>query len=84
MVRRTELSESSTSTPRDVRVLQSVCEHLDDLVVAPEVGEVFERQVDRTDHRAGAAQLVKLVGLSLSEGHVTTIHPRADAPLHSG
>jgi hypothetical protein len=58
-------------------------EHFEDLVVAPEVGEVFERQVDRADHSAGAAQLVKLVGLSLSEGHVTTFHPRADAPLHS-
>ena len=82
-MRSTQLSESSTSTPSDVRVLQSVGEHFDDLVIAPEVGEVFERQVDRADHRAGAAQLVKLVGLSWPEGHVTTFHPRADAPLHS-
>ena len=82
-MRPTQLSESSASTPSDVWVLQSVCEHFDDLVVAPEVGEVFECQVDRADHRAGAAQVAKLVGLSLSEGHFTTIHPRADAPLHS-
>ena len=82
-MRRTQLSESSTSTPSDVRVLQGVGEHFDDLVVAPEVGEMLERQVDRPHHRAGAAQVAKLVGLSLSEGHVTTIHPRADAPLHS-
>ena len=83
-MRRTQLGESSTSTARDVRVLQGNSEHFDDLVVAPEVGEVFERQVDRPDHRPGAAQLVKLVGLSLPKGHVPTIHLRADAPLHFG
>jgi hypothetical protein len=82
-VRHTQLSESPTSTPVDIRALHSVGEHFDDLVVSPEVGEVLERQVDRTDHRAGAAQVAKLVGLSLSDGHATTIHPRADAPLHS-
>jgi hypothetical protein len=60
-----------------------VGQHFEDLVVAPEVGEVFECQVDRADHRAGAAQFAELIGLSLSKGHVTTIHPRADAPLHS-
>ena len=71
------------SAPGDVRVFHGVRKHVDDLVVAPEVGEVFEREVDRADHGAGAAQIAKLVGLSLSEGHVTTIHPCADAPLHS-
>ena len=70
-------------TRSDIRVFHRVGEHVDDLVVAPEVGEVFERQVDCTNQRAGTAQVAKLVGLSLSEGHVTTIHPRADTPLHS-
>jgi hypothetical protein len=59
-------------------------EQVDDLVVAPEVGKVLERQVDRTAHCAGAAQVAKLVELSLTAGHVPTIDPSADAPLHSG
>ena len=70
----------ATARARDVA---AVAERMRGLGFAPEVGEVFECQVDRTDHRAGAAQVAKLVGLSLSEGHFTTIHRRADASLHS-
>ena len=77
-----QLSESLASTPSDIRVFDGVGEQVDDVVVSPEVGEVFERQVDRTDHRAGAAQVAEFVELSLSAGHATTIHPRADPPLH--
>jgi hypothetical protein len=82
-VRRTQLSESPASAASNIGLLHCVGQHFEDLVIAPEVGEVFERQVDRPHHRAGAAQVAKLVGLSLSQGHCTTIHPRADAALHS-
>lgn len=82
-MRHTQLGESPAGAPGDFRVLQRAGEHFDDVVVAPEVSEMFERQVDRPGHRARAAQVAKLVGLSLAEGHVATIHPRADAPLHS-
>ena len=81
-MRRTQLSESLTSTPSGIGVLDRLGEHFDDLVVAPEVGEVFERQVDRTDYCTSGAQVAKLIELSLTAGHATTIHPRADAPLH--
>jgi hypothetical protein len=82
-VRRTQLSESPASTPSNTRVLDGPSEQLDDLVVSPEVGEVLERQVDRPDHPASGTQVSKLVELSLTLGHATTIHPRADAPLDS-
>jgi hypothetical protein len=83
-VRRAKLSESLTSSPSDIGVLDCLGEHVDDLLVAPEVDEVFERQVNRPDYRANGTQVAKLVELSLSAGHATTIHPRADAPLHFG
>jgi hypothetical protein len=82
-VRRTQLSESLTNTPGGVGAGDGLGEHLDDLVVAPEVDEVLERQVDRAAHGAYGTEIAKLVGLSLTAGHVTTIHPRPDAPLHS-
>jgi hypothetical protein len=81
-MRLAQLSESLMRTPIGIGVRDGLGEQNDDLVVASEVGEVFERQVDRADHSAGAAEIAKLVGLSLSEGHATTIHPGADAPLH--
>ncbi len=81
-MRRTQLSESLTSRLTAIGLLDSLREQVEDLAVAPEVGEVLERQVDRTDDRAGGAQVAKLVELSLTAGHATTIHPCADAPLH--
>jgi hypothetical protein len=82
MVRRTQLGESMVSTLRRLRVLDRAGELVDNLVISPEMGEVFEREVDRADHRAGAAQVTEFVELSLSAGHVVTIRPRADSPLH--
>lgn len=64
-------------------MLEGLGEQLDDLVVAPEVDEVFERQIDRTDYCASGTQGAKLIELSLTAGHAMTIHPRPDAPLHS-
>lgn len=81
-MRRTQLSESLTSTPSGIGMLDGLGEQVDDLVVSPEVGEMFERQVDRTEQCAGAAQVAKLVDLSLLAAHAPTIHPRPDAPLH--
>lgn len=71
------------SSASGIAVLHCLGEQSDDLVVAPEVVEVFERQIDRTDDRANRAQVAKLVELSFTPGHVTTIHRRADAPLNS-
>jgi hypothetical protein len=82
-VRRTQLSEPLASAPSNTRVLDGLCEQVDDLVVSPEAGEVFKPQVDRTDQSASGTQISKLVQLSLTAGHATTIDPPADAPLHS-
>jgi hypothetical protein len=81
-VRRTQLCESLTSTSGGVGMLDRLGEQGNNLVVAPEVDEVFERQVDRTDYCTSGTQVAKLVELSLTAGHATTIHPRPDAPLH--
>ncbi len=82
-MRRAQLGESLPSTPTCVGALDGLGEQVDDLVVASEVGEVFERQVDRTGHCVGGTQIAELVELSLTAGHALTIHPRPDAPLHS-
>jgi hypothetical protein len=82
MLPRTQLSESLASTLGRLHVRDGVGDQLDDFVVSPEVGEVFEREVDRADHRARAAQVTEFVELSLSAGHAVTIRPRADSPLH--
>jgi len=82
-VRRAQLSESLAGAPSDTSVLDGPIEHGDDLVVSPELGEVLERQVDRPAHSTGGAQCLKFVEMSLTAGHATTIHPYADAPLHS-
>jgi hypothetical protein len=84
MVRRTQLRESVASTLMRLHVLDSVGEQVDDVVVAPEMGEVFEREVDRSDYRARATQVAEFVELSLSAGHAVTIRPGADSPLHRG
>ena len=81
-MRRTQLSESLTSRLTAIGLLDSLREQVDDLAVAPEVGEVLERQVDRSDYCASGTQVAELVELSLTAGHAATIHPRADAPLH--
>jgi hypothetical protein len=66
-----------------IGLLDRFGEEPNDLVVAPEADEMFVRQVDRTDYCASGTQVAKLVELSLTAGHVTTIHPHADAPLYS-
>jgi hypothetical protein len=83
-VRRTQFNEALASRPGDIRVLDGPSEQVDDLPVSPEVGEVLERQVDRSGHSAIGTEVSKLVELSLTAGHATTIHPRADALLHFG
>jgi hypothetical protein len=84
IVRRAQFNEALACTSSDTRVVDGPSEQVDDLGVSPEVGEVLERQVDRSGHSASGTQVTKLVELSLTAGHATTIHPRADAPLHSG
>lgn len=69
--------------PGNTGGLDGPSKQIDDLVVPPKVGEVLEREVDRTDHSAGGTQVSKLVAMSLTPGHATTIHPCADAPLDS-
>jgi hypothetical protein len=62
-------------------VLDGGGEQVDDVVVSPEVREVFEREVDRANHGARAAQVTEFVELSLSAAHTVTMRPRADFPL---
>ena len=64
------------------RVLEGRGEQIEDVVVSPELGEVFEREIDRTVRCASTAQVAELGELSLSAGHVVRIHRRADFPLH--
>ena len=81
-MRLAQLGKSVTSTVSCLRVLDGIGEKVDDVVVAPELSEVFERQIDRADHGTRAAQVTKFVELSLSAGHARTLHPPADPPLH--
>jgi hypothetical protein len=50
-------------------VLDSSGDQVDNVVVAPEASEVFEREVDRADHCEAAAEVTDFVELSLSAGH---------------
>ena len=81
MTRRAHLGESVASTLGRLCALDGAGEQGDDVVVSPKVGEVFECEVDRADHRAGVAQVTEFVELSLSAGHAVTIRPGADSPL---
>jgi hypothetical protein len=83
MVRLAQLSESLTSAGAGIGGRYGLRQQADDLFVASETGEVFERQVDRPNHCAGGTEFAKLDGLSLTAGHAMTIHPAPDATLHS-
>ena len=76
---RTQLGETLARSPSETRVLDGPIEQVDDLVVSPEVGKVLERQINRPANSAGCTQVSKFVEVSLTAGHATTIHPRADA-----
>ena len=82
-MRRAQLGEALAGVPGDGGFVECPCEQIDDLVVASEMGEVLERQVDRPGNSAYGTQGSKLVELSLTTAHASTIHGRADAPLHS-
>jgi hypothetical protein len=56
----------------------------DDLVVAPERGDVLERQVHGPGQPTRATQRAQLVELSLAASHGTTLDERADPALGSG
>ena len=62
-------------------VVDGLGEEVDDVFVAPEGGEVFERQVHRPGHLTRRAQRSQLVDLSLMAGHERTVPLRADLPL---
>jgi hypothetical protein len=81
-MRLAQLRKSETSTVSCLREFDGIGEKVDDVVVSPELSEVFERQIDRADHGAGPAQVTEFVELSLSAGHASTLHLRADRPLH--
>ena len=57
-------------------------EKIDDLVIAPELGEVLERKIDGAPHCAGAAESNELVTLSLPARHAVMIPHHADVPLY--
>ena len=79
-MRRAELGKSVASTLRSLRALDGIGDEVDDVVIPPELGEVFERKVDRPRSCAGAAQLAELIELSLSAAHAVRMHRRADVP----
>jgi hypothetical protein len=56
----------------------------DDLIVAPERGDVLERQVDGPGEPTRATQRAQLIELSLVASHGTTLDQRADPALDSG
>jgi hypothetical protein len=72
------------SAPRSGRVVDGVGQQPQNVVVATEVGEVFERQVNGADQRAAVAQLTQFVALSLPAGHATTVRWSADRSLVRG
>ena len=51
------------------------------LLVAAEVGEVFEREIEGADEHARGAECTQFVVLSLAAGHALTMRPRAERPL---
>jgi hypothetical protein len=82
VLRLAELRESVAHPLRRLRALDGIGEQGDDVVISPELGEVFEREVDRAGHRFGATQVAEFVELSLSAGHEATIEQRADPSLY--
>jgi len=84
VVRRPQLCEPAVNDLRRLGVLDDVGEEVDDVVVAPEVGEVFKGQVDSAGHRAGAAQVTELAELSLTAAHAVTMSRHADSTLVRG
>jgi hypothetical protein len=48
-LRRSKFGETVASTLWGLHVLDSVGEHLDDGVVSSKAGEVFEREIDRSE-----------------------------------
>jgi len=82
-LRRAQLGEALLSTCSDIGVVHGPSEQVDDVVIASELGEVLVCQVDRPRDCTRGTQTPKLVELSLPAGHAATIHPRADAALHS-
>lgn len=82
-MRRAQLGESPASTLGRVRAFDGLGDEVENVIIPSEVGEVFERKVDRPRDRAGSAQRAELVELSLSAAHAVRMRRRADAPLRS-
>ena len=60
---------SGASTLSRPCVLDGLGDQVDDVVVLPEAGEVFEREVDRADYHAGAAQVMQFVEFRWRDMH---------------
>jgi hypothetical protein len=83
-LRAAQLAESAANLAWCPRVLERGCEHVHNGGITPEVGEMFERQVDRAGDGAAPAKVAKFGELSLSKRHAVIVGRRADASLHSG
>jgi len=79
-MRGAQLGKPVASTLGRLEAIDGFGDEVDDVVVPAEVGEVFERKIDRPRDRAGTAQLAELIELSLSAAHSMRMRPRADAP----
>jgi hypothetical protein len=79
-----ELGETAPDTLGSGRVIERIGEQRHDVVISAEVGEVLECKVDGAGERAGVAQLVQFVVLSLPAGHDLTMRPSADRSLPRG
>jgi hypothetical protein len=73
---RAQLVETLPGTCTRVDARNGCAEEVDDHVVASELSEVLEREVDRSRHAPATAQLAKFVDLSFAAGHV-----RDDPPI---
>lgn len=83
-MRGAQLGESVASTLSCLWALDGLGDEVEDVVIPPEVGKVFERQVYRPRNCARAAEVTELVEMSLSAGHAVRMRSRADVPLQCG
>ena len=76
-----ELSEGTLKCRVGGDSLDGVGKGPQEVVVAPEVREVGEREVDGVGDGAGAAQGLKLGLLAIAAGHATRMRTRAERAL---
>jgi hypothetical protein len=76
-----EVGEATADDVRDAGTTHLEGEQAEKLVVATEIGEVEERQVEGVVQCPGRAPFAHFVELSLSAGHTGTVRGAADPGL---